>query len=107
VVYIGSFCWYFLEFILAIWGIWVIYTKRRGHLALRNTLLLALVWAGVLTAVHAFYWTEMRMRSPLTAGLALAAAFGAALHRCGGQVRLILRGVLFIIRPRRENSFPL
>jgi len=107
VVYIGSFCWYFLEFILAIWGIWVIYTKRRGHLALRNTLLLALVWAGVLTAVHAFYWTEMRMRSTLTAGLALAAAFGAALHPCGGQVRLILRGVLFIIRPRRENSFPL
>jgi len=75
-VYYGCLLWYAGEFALAIWGIWVVYGKGKRHPILRNTLLFVLVWAGLLTGVHAFYWTEMRMRSPLTAGVALAVVSG-------------------------------
>lgn len=77
-VYYGCLAWYGGVFTLAIWGIWVIYAKKKGNPHLRNTLLLALVWAGLLTAVHTFYWTEMRMRSPLTVGLVLVGVYGLA-----------------------------
>lgn len=78
VIWAGSLVWYLLEFGLAIWGIWALWRKTSPRLLLRNTLLLALLWALLLSMVHAFYWTEMRMRCPLTTGLALAA--GSALE---------------------------
>ncbi len=83
-VYYGSGAWYAGEFILAIWGIWVVYTKSNRNFALQNTLLVGLIWSGLLSGVHIFYWTEMRMRCPLTAAIALAAASGIfqrPLHR--------------------------
>ena len=36
------------------------------------------VFDGSVTAVHTFYWSNMRMRAPLTPVIALAAAAGVA-----------------------------
>ena len=44
------------------------------------------VWGTLLvlsiTGVHAFYWTNMRMRAPLIGVVALAAAYGLTMLAC-------------------------
>ncbi|MBN2296134.1 MAG: phospholipid carrier-dependent glycosyltransferase [Pirellulales bacterium] len=67
--------WYVLEFFLAVLGIWVIfrYEKARSPVWLWAILLVACI-----TAVHTFYWTNMRMRAPLEPVIALAATAGLA-----------------------------
>jgi 4-amino-4-deoxy-L-arabinose transferase-like glycosyltransferase len=65
--------WYGGVYLLAVAGL----VSLRGRL-LRSPWL----WAGLLclafTAVHAVYWTDMRMRAPLIPAVSLAAAAGAA-----------------------------
>jgi hypothetical protein len=46
---------------------------RIGRQALRPPWLWGLLLAGSFTAVHAFYWTDLRMRAPLVPVVALAA----------------------------------
>ncbi len=67
--------WYVLEFSLAALGVWAIcrYETARSPLWLWGFLLIL-----CLTAVHTFYWTNMRMRAPLEPVIALAAAAGLA-----------------------------
>ncbi|MCS7305308.1 MAG: glycosyltransferase family 39 protein [Thermoguttaceae bacterium] len=101
VVYYACVGWYGGEFILAIWGIWGIYTKSNQNSILRNTLLLGLVWAVLLTGLHTFYWTEMRMRSPLTTVLALAAAFSLSFNRLSSTF------AIFASCRKGENAKPL
>lgn len=81
----GILVWYGGEFLLAIWGTWVGVIKKRANMPLQKTLLLALLEAGLLTGVHALYWTDMRMRASLTSGIALASA--VALRETGRMFR--------------------
>jgi hypothetical protein len=59
--------WYVAEFLLAALGVWRI--RRRAAWGL--------LLVGCVTAVHTVYWTDMRMRGPLMAVVAIAAAVGA------------------------------
>jgi 4-amino-4-deoxy-L-arabinose transferase-like glycosyltransferase len=63
---------YLCEFALAAWGAWLV-----GRNWLRSPWLWGLLLVLSFTAVHTFYWTDMRMRAPFIAVIALAA--GAAL----------------------------
>ncbi|HEU5432830.1 MAG TPA: hypothetical protein VFU81_14280, partial [Thermomicrobiales bacterium] len=65
--------WYLAEFILAAAGLAVLRSR-----VLRSPWLWGLLLAAVFTAVHAVYWTDMRMRAPLVPFVALLAAAGAA-----------------------------
>ncbi|HUY93037.1 MAG TPA: glycosyltransferase family 39 protein [Pirellulales bacterium] len=65
--------WYLAEFILAAAGLAVL----RGQL-LRSPWLWGALLALTFMAVHAVYWTDMRMRAPLVPFAALLAACGAA-----------------------------
>lgn len=65
--------WYLAEFILAAAGLVVLRTR-----VLRSPWVWGLLLAAVFTAVHAVYWTDMRMRAPLVPFIALLAAAGAA-----------------------------
>ncbi|MDA1049416.1 MAG: glycosyltransferase family 39 protein [Planctomycetota bacterium] len=72
-------CWYSVLFVLAMVAI-VAFRSARGSLfAQRST---TLVWGLLLcitfSGVHAMYWSNMRMRAPLTPFLCLLAASGAA-----------------------------
>ncbi|REK19143.1 MAG: phospholipid carrier-dependent glycosyltransferase [Planctomycetota bacterium] len=69
---------YTFEFALAATGVWFLRGKLFAHPWLWGTLLVLSI-----TAVHAFYWTNMRMRAPLVPVVALAAAHGATLLACG------------------------
>lgn len=70
--------WYAFEFLLAAAGAWFLRGKIFAH---------PWVWGMLMvlstTAVHAFYWTDMRMRAPLAVVVALAAAHGLAVLACG------------------------
>ncbi len=65
--------WYVAEFLLAVVGLIVLVRRR----AWRNPFWLsALLLAVSLTAIHAVFWSNMRMRAPLTPLIALAACVG-------------------------------
>ena len=65
--------WYYAEFLLAALGVWAICRTQ----SVRSPVWLwALLLAVCVTAVHVFYWTNMRMRAPLEPAIALAAAAG-------------------------------
>lgn len=65
--------WYLAEFLLAAAGLAVL---RRQ--LFRSPWLWGALLAATFTAVHAVYWTDMRMRAPLVPFIALVAAAGAA-----------------------------
>ena len=69
--------WYAFEFVLAAAGVWFLRGKLFASPWVWGTLLVL-----SLTAVHAFYWTDMRMRAPLTSVVALAAAYGLTVLAC-------------------------
>ena len=69
--------WYAFEFALAAAGVWFLRRKLLVHPWLWGVLLVASI-----TAVHALYWTDMRMRAPVTGVVALAAASGLASLAC-------------------------
>ncbi|MEX0977606.1 MAG: glycosyltransferase family 39 protein [Pirellulales bacterium] len=70
--------WYTFEFLLAAAGAWFLRGKLFAHPWVWGTLMVLST-----TAVHAFYWTDMRMRAPLAVVVALAAAHGLAVLACG------------------------
>jgi hypothetical protein len=72
--------WYAFELMLAALGAWFLRGQLFKHPWLWATLLVL-----SLTLVHAFYWTDMRMRAPLMPVVALAAAYGALVLACGRQ----------------------
>ncbi len=72
--------WYAFEFALAATGAWFLRRKLLVEPWLWGTLLVLSI-----TLVHAFYWTDMRMRAPLTPVVALAAAYGLASLACRSQ----------------------
>lgn len=65
--------WYLAEFALMAAGLAVLRTRL-----LRSPWLWAALLAATFTAVHAVYWTDMRMRAPLVPFIALVAGGGAA-----------------------------
>jgi predicted outer membrane lipoprotein len=65
--------WYLAEFALVAAGLAVLRTR-----VLRSPWLWGTLLAAAFTAVHAVYWTDMRMRAPLVPFIALLAARGAA-----------------------------
>jgi Dolichyl-phosphate-mannose-protein mannosyltransferase len=69
--------WYAFEFALAAAGAWFLRGKLFAAPWVWGTLLVLSI-----TAVHAFYWTDMRMRAPLTSVVALAAAYGLTELAC-------------------------
>jgi len=65
--------WYAAEFILALWG-----AASQGWQLLRSPWVFGVLLAGSLTAAHAVYWTDLRMRAPAAPVIALLAAAGAS-----------------------------
>ncbi len=65
--------WYTAELALAALGLWTL-----GRKLLASPWLWGMLLLGSFTLVHAFYWTDMRMRAPLVAVVALLAAVGVA-----------------------------
>jgi len=72
----GVGLWYVAEFALAVFGAVVACLaarrKKNSTIGLAGMLLMVACFA----AVHAVYWTDMRMRAPLMPAIALAAATG-------------------------------
>jgi 4-amino-4-deoxy-L-arabinose transferase-like glycosyltransferase len=66
--------WYLLELLLAAAGLWF-----AGKRLTRAPWVWALLLLLSFTAVHALYWTDMRMRAPLMSVVALLAAHGAVM----------------------------
>lgn len=66
------FIWYGLQFSLVCVGFW-----KLRHRLLQPPCSLSLCLFLVFTAVHALYWSDMRMRSPLIPTLMIFAAVGA------------------------------
>lgn len=64
--------WYMAEFSLALLGVWSL-----GRRLLVEPWMFGLLLAAALTAAHAVYWADMRMRAPAVAVVALMAAAGA------------------------------
>jgi hypothetical protein len=69
--------WYTFQFALAAVGVWFLRGKLWAAPWVWGTLLVLSI-----TLVHAFYWTDMRMRAPLVGVVALAAAYGLAQLAC-------------------------
>lgn len=65
--------WYALVFALAIVGLW---QRRQDRLLWQTPWLFGLLLVLVFMAVHTFYWTDMRMRAPVTPFLCLLAVAG-------------------------------
>ncbi len=65
--------WYAFELALAMVGAWFVGRKLLRHPWIWGTLLLI-----SYTAPHIFYWTDMRMRAPLTSVIALLVAVAVA-----------------------------
>jgi hypothetical protein len=72
--------WYAFELALAAIGAWFLRGKLFKNPWVWGTLLVLSI-----TAVHALYWTDMRMRAPLVPLVALAAASGLATLACGSR----------------------
>ncbi|MCE5302650.1 MAG: glycosyltransferase family 39 protein [Planctomycetaceae bacterium] len=66
----GVAVWYSAELLAAIVGLWLL-AKRK---AMGRVWILGLLMAACFAAAHTLYWTDMRMRGPLTTWIALAAA---------------------------------
>ncbi len=80
----GVGLWYVVELALAVFGAAVVWqAARRGEVNIIGWLAMLLLVA-CFAAVHAVYWTDMRMRAPLMPAVALAAAMG--LGRLAGRV---------------------
>ena len=78
----GVAAWYVVVVSLAAMGLRCASSTRRAR---RNVLLCSLLLAATLTAVHTFYWSNLRMRAPLMPLVALAAAEGATSLRRRGH----------------------
>jgi 4-amino-4-deoxy-L-arabinose transferase-like glycosyltransferase len=65
--------WYSAEFVLAVAGLCILRSRLW-----RSAWLWGVLLAASLTSVHALYWSDMRMRAPLAAVVALLAARGFA-----------------------------
>ena len=63
----GIGCWYLLELGLAVLGLVVVFPRTHHSNCVPGILL-----AACFTAVHALYWTDMRMRAPLMPVVAFA-----------------------------------
>ena len=64
--------WYTVLFAFALWGL-----AAGGRTAFSWPWICGLLLCLAFTLVHAFYWTDLRMRAPLMPFLAIAAAAGA------------------------------
>ena len=71
---LGAGSWYNISFVLLLLGVTVAVGRKLSGPWLEGSLLV-----GALTFVHLFYWSNMRMRAPLTPFLALLVAAGASL----------------------------
>jgi len=60
---VGGF--YVFQYVCAIWGFGIILANRKNSGESWFVLLSGVALALVLTAVHAFYWSNMRMRAPV------------------------------------------
>jgi 4-amino-4-deoxy-L-arabinose transferase-like glycosyltransferase len=72
----GVGLWYFAEFSLAAVGSVLLLGSVRGKTDGSIGWLLAASLVACFAAVHAVYWTDMRMRAPLVPAIALAAVAG-------------------------------
>lgn len=70
--------WYGVESLLTLLGLWAVCGRKWGGPPLYAILGWGVLLAATLTAVHALYWTDMRMRAPLAPWLAVAAAAATA-----------------------------
>jgi hypothetical protein len=79
----GIALWYVVVFGSAILGGW-----RLGGRLIRAPWLWGVLMCIAFTAVHAVYWSNMRMRAPLMPFVALLAAVGmsSSRERCGGRL---------------------
>jgi len=75
---------YAIEFGLALFGFVVIAGGRR-HAKHQQGWIYSVLLVACLTAAHAVYWTDMRMRAPLMPVLNIAVAWGLA--SIGGRIR--------------------
>ena len=73
---IGAF--YMAEFLLAVVGLVALARSRVPRDLLLRGWLWGLLLAASFTAIHTFYWTNIRMRAPLIPVVCVAAALGAA-----------------------------
>ncbi len=70
--------WYVLEYMFAAYGAWLIFNRRRAPGTNAGAKYVwGLLLVGSLTAVHAVFWTDMRMRAAAMPVVALLAAAGA------------------------------
>jgi hypothetical protein len=70
---VATGCWYSVLFVLALAGL----MAKRTEI-LRSPIIWGLLLCFAFTAVHALYWSNMRMRAPLMPFVCLLAAAGAA-----------------------------
>ncbi|MEO8494439.1 MAG: hypothetical protein ABI614_05185, partial [Planctomycetota bacterium] len=70
---VATGCWYSVLFVLAIVAI----ISMRAE-TFRSPFVWGLLLCLVFTAMHALYWSNMRMRAPLMPFVCLLAAHGAA-----------------------------
>jgi hypothetical protein len=88
---------YSAELALAAWGAWLV-----GRNWLKTPWLWGLLLVLSFTAVHSVYWTDMRMRAPLTIVVALAAGFALGRQRlCGTKQSIAAQAVA--IAPAEPN----
>ena len=73
---IGAF--YTLEFLLAAIGLMALWRGRVSRYHLLRGWIWGLLLAACFTAIHTFYWTNIRMRAPLIPVVCVAAALGTA-----------------------------
>jgi hypothetical protein len=70
--------WYLVELPLAAVGAWAVLRRGFGGRTARWLILAAVLQAVTWTAMHAVYWSNMRMRAPLMPAIAIAATGGLA-----------------------------
>jgi 4-amino-4-deoxy-L-arabinose transferase-like glycosyltransferase len=70
--------WYLVELALAAIGLVALSRRARRDETWRATWLWGILLAACFTAVHALYWSNLRMRAPLVPVVALAASAGTA-----------------------------
>jgi hypothetical protein len=71
--------WYLIVYVLALVGLWTLWRRRAEW---RDAWRTVFVWGVMLivmtTAIHTFFWSNMRMRAPLIPVLAIVATVGLA-----------------------------
>jgi len=87
--------WYLTELSLALIGILAVYREVGHQRFWQAGWLWGILLAACFTAVHALYWSNLRMRGPLMPVVALAAAAGAARIATGmfGRKSCIVHGL--------------